>query len=97
LDEIGVAWVERGVGGGGDACEAFEEGLGRGVEELVGNAEDSALADGFEGVPVALLYDALKGNAIPCSAPGEEQDVGVGGGDGFGSCVRAGCAEVMGV
>ena len=77
------------MGGGGDAGEAFEEGVGGGVEELVGDAEDSTLADGFEGLPVALVDDAIQGDAIPCSAPGEEEDVGVGIGDGFWCCVRA--------
>jgi hypothetical protein len=71
LDEVGVAGVEGGVGCGGYAGQAFEEGLGRGVEVLVGDAEDSALAHGFEGVPVALLDDALEGDAIPCSTPTE--------------------------
>ena len=87
--------MKVGVGGGGDAREAFEEGVGGGVEILVGYAEDSALADGFEGVPVALLDDALEGDAIPCSAPGEEEDVGVGSGDVLCGGVGAWCAEVL--
>ena len=45
-------------------------------------------------MPVALGDDAFEGDAIPCSAPGEEEDVGVGGGDGFGGGVGAGCAEI---
>ena len=45
---MGVGWVKVGVDGGGDAGEAFEEGVGGGVEELVGDAEDPAVADGFE-------------------------------------------------
>ncbi len=56
---MGVGWVELWVGGGGDAGEAFEEGLGGGVEVLVGDAEDAALADGFEVMPVALGDDAF--------------------------------------
>jgi len=95
LDEFGVGWVEVGVGGGGDAGEAFEECVGGGVEELVGDAEDSAGADGFEGLPVSLGDDAFQGDAVPCSAPGEEEDVGVGGGYFFWCCVRAWCAEVL--
>ncbi len=47
------------MGCGGDAGEAFEERVGWGVEELVGDAEDSGGADGFEGVPVALCDDAI--------------------------------------
>jgi len=76
-----VGWVEVGVGGGRDTGDALEEGVGGGVEVLVGYTEDSALADGFEGLPVALRDYAVQGDAIPCSAPGEEEDVGVGGGD----------------
>src|SRR5258708_35341920 len=81
LEEFGVGWVQGWVGGGGDAGKAFEERVGGGVEELVGDAEDPAVADGFEGLPVSLLDDAIEGGAVPCSAPGEEADVGVGGGD----------------
>jgi len=77
------------MGGCGDAGEAFEERVGGSVEELVGDAEDSGGADGFEGLPVALRDDAIEGDAVPCSAPGEEEDVGVGGGDVFGGGVRA--------
>ena len=95
LDEMGVGGVEVGVGGGGDAGEALEEGLGRGVEVLVGDAEDSAGTDGFEVVPVALVDDALEGDTVPCSTPAEEEDVGIGFGDGFGGGVRTGCAEVF--
>ena len=57
------------VGCGGYAGEAFEEGVGRGVEVLVGDAEDLAFADGFEVMPVAVADDALEGNAIPRSTP----------------------------
>ena len=90
---MGVGWVELRVGGGGDAGEALEEGLGWGVEVLVGDAEDPAGADGFEVMPVTLVDDALEGDAVPCSTPAEEEDVGIGFGDGFGGGVRAGCAE----
>jgi hypothetical protein len=69
--------------------------VGGGVEVLVRDAEDSALADGFEGLPVALGDDAIQGDAIPCSAPGEEEDVGVGGGDVFWCRVGARCAEIL--
>ncbi|MCU1252301.1 MAG: hypothetical protein JWQ49_5330 [Edaphobacter sp.] len=83
------------MGGCGDAGQAFEEGVGWGVEELVGDAEDSALSDGFEGVPVALGDDTVEGNAIPCPAPGEEENVWVGGGDFFSGGVGTGCAEIV--
>jgi hypothetical protein len=86
--------VEVGVGGRGDAGEAFEERVGGSVEELVGDAEDSALSDGFEGAPVALGDDAIQGDAIPCSAPGEEEDVGIGGCDFVCGGVGAGRTEV---
>jgi hypothetical protein len=68
--------------------------VGRGVEVLVGDAEDASGADGSKVVPVALLDDAFEGDAIPCPAPGEEEDVGVGGGDFFGGGVGAGSAEI---
>jgi hypothetical protein len=87
-----VDGVERGVSGGGDAGEALHERVGRGVEELVGDAIDAASLHGFQVMPVALLDDAFKGNAIPCSAPTEEEDVGVGGSYGFCAGVGAGLA-----
>ncbi len=43
---------------GCEVSEAVEEGLGGGVEVFVGDAEDSAVADGTEGLPVALVDDA---------------------------------------
>ena len=89
-----MGWVQGWVGGGGDAGKAFEERVGGGVEELVGDAEDPAVADGFEGLPVALGDDAIQRDAVPCSAPGEEKDVGVGGGDFVCGGVGAGCTEV---
>jgi hypothetical protein len=69
LDEIGVGWVDLAVGGCGDAGEALEESVGGGIEELVGDAEDPAFADGFQVLPVALGDDAFEWDAIPCSAP----------------------------
>ena len=77
----------------GDGGEAFEEGGGGGVEELVRDAVDPAVADGAEVVPVALGDDAVEGDTVPCSAPGEEEDVRVGGGYGVGGGVGAGFAE----
>lgn len=87
-----MEWVEVEVRGRGDAGQSFEERVGGSVEELVGDAEDSALADRSERLPVALLDDAFKGDAIPCSTPTEEQDVGIFGGDVFGCGMGAGCA-----
>ena len=67
--------------------------MGGGVEELVGDAEDVAVADGAEVVPVALLDDAGEGNAVAGAAPGEDEGVGVGGGDFFRGGVGTGVAE----
>ena len=89
---MGVGWVEFGMGGCGYAGEAFEERGGGGVEVLVGDAIDLAVLDGLEVVPVALGDDTVEGDAVPCSAPGEEEDVRVGSGDGFGSGLRTGSA-----
>ena len=61
-------WVE----GCGYAGQAFQEGGAGGVEEFVGDAEDAVVLDGAEMVPVALGDDAVEGDAVPCSAPGEE-------------------------
>ena len=72
LDGVWVGWEEGGMEYVGDSCETFEEGRGRGIEELVGDAVDLAVADGAEVVPVALGDDAVEGDTVPCSAPGEE-------------------------
>ena len=88
--------MKRGMRRGGDAGEAFEQG-GRGrVEVLVGDAVDAGVADGPELLPVALGDDFGQGNAIACSAPGEEENVWIGGGYFFGRGVRAGRAEECG-
>ena len=89
---MGVGWVQVWVNGCGYAGEAFEEGRGGGVEVLVGDAIDLAVLDGLEVVPVALGDDATEGDAVPCSAPGEEEDARVCGGDGFGGGLGAGGA-----
>jgi hypothetical protein len=65
-----------------------------GVEVLVGDAEDAPLANSHEMVPVALFDDAGEWDARASTAPGEEQDVRVGGGYLFGRGVGSGDAEV---
>ena len=78
---------------GGDAVEALQEGLGGGVEVFVGDAEDAATLDGAKVVPAALLDDAGEGDSIAGSAPGEEENVGVGCGDGLGCGVCSRSAD----
>jgi hypothetical protein len=68
--------------------------VGGGVEELVGDAEDSACLHRFQVMPAALGDDAFERDAIPCSAPAEEEDVGIGFGYGFCGGVGAGFAEI---
>ena len=79
----------------GDASQPFEERVCGSVEELVGDAEDSAFLHGFQVMPVALGDDAIEGDAVPCSAPGEEEDVGVGVGYDFRGGMSAGFTEVF--
>ena len=89
-----VRWVDVGVGGGCNAGQAFEKSWGRSVEVLVGDAKDASLADGLEMVPISLSDDAVEGDAIPCTAPGKEENVGIGRGYLFRRGVGAGDAEV---
>jgi hypothetical protein len=83
------------VSGRGDAGESLQERVGWRVEELVGDAEDSAFADCFEVVPVSLGDDSLKGDARAGTTPGEEEDIRICRGDLFGGGVGAGSADVM--
>lgn len=83
------------MSGRGDAGESLQERVGWGVEELVGDAEDSAFADCFEVVPVSLGDDSLKGDARAGTAPREEEDIRICRGDFFGGGVGAGCADVV--
>jgi hypothetical protein len=69
--------------------------VGGGVEELVGDAEDATFLHSFQVMPVALLDDSLEGDAVPCPAPGEEEDVGVGFGDDFCGGVSARFTEIF--
>ena len=55
--------------------------MGRGVEELVGDTEDPALADGSQVMPASLGDDSLQWDSGTGSAPGEEENVGIGCGD----------------
>ncbi len=82
------------VNGSGYTGQAFEEGGAGSVEELIRDAEYAVGLDGSQVMPVALLDDAGEGDAVPCSAPGEEEDVGIGGGYGFGGGVGARLAQV---
>jgi hypothetical protein len=52
--------------------------------------------DGAKRLPVALGDDAVEWDAIACSAPGKEEDVGIGSGDIFGRGVRSGRAKEAG-
>lgn len=80
------------VSSGSYAREALEECVGGSVEELVGDAEDAAFVHSLQALPVALSDDAFERDAIPCTTPGEEENVGVGGRDFFGGGVGAGSA-----
>ena len=86
--------VKVGVGGGGDAGQAFEKSWGGSVQVLVGDTEDASLADGLEMAPISLSDDTVEGDAIPCTAPGKKENVGIGGGYFFWRGVGAGDAEV---
>ncbi len=83
------------MGGRGDAGQALQERVRRGVEELIGDTEDSAVADCVERLPIALSDDAFEGDAIPCSTPSEEEYVRTGFGYRFRSGVGAGFAQVF--
>ena len=61
--------MKGGVGGGGDAGQTFEQGVGWGIEVPVGDAEDATLLHGFQVVPVALYDDSFERDSVPCSAP----------------------------
>ena len=83
------------MSGRGDARESLQESVSRGVQELVGDAEDSALANGFEVVPVSLGDDSLKGDARAGTAPGEEKDIRICRGNFFGGGAGAWCADIV--
>jgi len=80
-DEVWVRRIELRVHSAGEAGEALKKRWGGGVEVLVRNNVDATLADRAEAVPVALSDDLLEGDAVAYAAPGEEEDVGVGGRD----------------
>jgi hypothetical protein len=91
-----VGWVKRRMRCGGDTGESFEERWRGRVEVFIGNAMDAAVADRTEIVPAALSDDAVERDATSGAAPGEEQNVGVSGGDLVGVGMRAGLAEEAG-
>ncbi len=71
------------VESGGDGVKPAQERGRGGVEPFVADAEDLAVADGAEGLPVTLLDDAFEGDTITGAAPCGEDEVGIGGGDGL--------------
>jgi hypothetical protein len=79
----------------GEGGEAVEEGRGWGVEEIVGNRDDAAVANGREVLPAAAGDDFGERDAVAGAAPGEDEEVGVGGGYGLGRGVGAGGAEEL--
>ena len=86
LFDLAQAWVCRedfGVECGGDAVQAFQQSVCRGVEIFVWNAEDATLLCGAQMLPVALSQDALERDAVTSAAPGKEQHIGIRGCDGF--------------
>ena len=87
-----MGWKEIGVDGRGQTGQAFQQVGGGRVEVLVGNAIDSALADGGEMMPFALLDDSGEGNSVTRSTPCEEENIGAGPGDFFCRGVAAGFA-----
>ena len=74
-------WMYRG----GQTVESFEDRMGGGVEKLVWNAIDATVCHRAQGLPAALLDDASQGNAIAGTAPGEDENVWVTGGNGLRS------------
>lgn len=87
-----MGWKEIGVDGRGQTGQAFQQVGGGRVEELVGDAIDSALSDGREMMPVPLLDDSGEGNSVTRSTPCEEENIGPGPGDLFCRGVGAGFA-----
>ena len=59
---------------GCEAGEALEDGVGGGVEKLIGNAIDAAICNGAQRLPAALLDDTRQRNAVSGAAPGEDRE-----------------------
>src|SRR5215475_1962842 len=74
-----------------DQCRSWS------VEQLVSDAIDSAILHSTQVVPAALLDDALQGHAVPGSAPGSNDYVGINGGDSISLSRRARRADELAV
>ena len=79
--------------GRGEGVQSVDEGGCGCVEPLVGDAVDAAVLYGGEALPATLGDDAFERHAVAGSAPGEGENVGIGGGDGFRCGCSAGVAE----
>ena len=80
---------------GGQGTQAEQERGGGGVEPLVGDAEDPAVAYGAQVLPAALRDDALEGHAVARAAPGEDHHVGIGSSDGVRRGLLCGVAKEL--
>ena len=88
---VGCGWVD----GSGQGTQAEEQRWGGSVKPLVCNAEDTAIAHSAEIVPATLCDHALKRDAVAGAAPGEDQEIGIGGRNCFGCGLLCGLANKL--
>ena len=82
-------WMYRGC----ETGQALEDGVGGSVEKLIGNAVDAPVLDRAQRLPATLLDDASERDTISGAAPGEDENVGISGGNDFRCGGFAGLAD----
>ena len=78
---------------GRETGQTLEDRMGGGVEKLVRDTIDATGFDRAQGLPSALLDDAIQGDAITGAAPGKDQNVWVTGCNGLCGCGFAGVSD----
>src|SRR5205085_5457036 len=77
----------------GESVQAAEKSGSRRVEIFVANAVDAAVSYGRYAFPVAAAGDLLQRNAVASSAPGGNDDIGIGRSDLLERNLRTGSSN----
>src|ERR1700728_860689 len=81
------------VQGRSDGAQPVDERGRGGVEQLIGDAIEAALAHRAQVLPARASGEFLERDAITGAAPCGQDDIGIGGDDGFGRGDTTGRAE----
>src|SRR6516225_12423330 len=80
LPDSARPWKQPGMEGPCDRMQPANEAAGRGIQQLVTDAEDAPLDSSRKVRPSALFHDLLQRYPVARSAPRGQNDAGLSGG-----------------